>query len=87
MLKALSNVFPEIGYCQGLNYIVATILLRLPEPDTFKICCYILRNLSHGKILINLKNIEIDLYVLDSLVEKHFKKFWQHLGKHKIRSI
>lgn len=31
VLKALSIVFNEMGYCQGLNFIAATFLLYLND--------------------------------------------------------
>lgn len=68
-----------MGYCQGLNFIVATILLRLTEDAAFSQCYYILRGLGHGKLLIDLKRVRIDLFVLDRLVEKHFKQLFKYL--------
>jgi hypothetical protein len=29
MLNVLATAFPDIGYCQGLNFIVANLLLML----------------------------------------------------------
>ena len=31
VLKALSLVFKDMGYCQGLNFIAATLLLYLND--------------------------------------------------------
>jgi hypothetical protein len=31
MLNVLSVVFPKMGYCQGLNFICAVVLLKLQE--------------------------------------------------------
>jgi len=29
VLNALAHALPELGYCQGMNFIVAIILLKL----------------------------------------------------------
>lgn len=71
-----------MGYCQGLNFIVATILLRLPENAAFSQCCYILRDFGHGKILMDLKRVKIDLFVFDRLMEKHFRQLSKWLSGH-----
>jgi len=76
-----------MGYCQGLNFIVATILLRLLEKDAFSLTYYILRGLGHGRVLIDIKRVKGDLFVLDRLVEKHFKQFYQHLRAYEVSSL
>ena len=76
-----------MGYCQGLNFIVATVLLRLPEKETFGLCFYMLKGLGHGRILVDLKRVRVDLFVLDRLIEKNFKQFWQHMKTYEVESI
>ena len=87
VLNCLSIILPEMGYCQGLNFIVGTLVLRLPEKSAFALAYYILRGMGHGKLLIDLKRINIDLYVLDRLVEKNFKQFYNHLKKYEVDSM
>ena len=41
VLKALSIVYPKIGYCQGMNYISAIILLKLEEEQAFNVMYHI----------------------------------------------
>ena len=35
VLRAYANFAPEIGYCQGLNFLVALLLMQMPEEDAF----------------------------------------------------
>jgi hypothetical protein len=33
ILKAIASMFPEVGYCQGMNFVVGAMLLMLSGPD------------------------------------------------------
>ena len=36
VLNAVANYFPDLGYVQGMNFIVASLMLNLAsEEDTF----------------------------------------------------
>ncbi len=38
VLKAVSLVFPKIGYCQGMNFFSAIILLILSNEEVGQVC-------------------------------------------------
>ncbi len=42
--KAYSIYDQEIGYCQGLSFLIATLLLHLPEEQSFNLICKIMFN-------------------------------------------
>ena len=35
VLNALAIAMPGVGYCQGMNFIVGTLLLRLTDEEAF----------------------------------------------------
>jgi hypothetical protein len=41
VLNALAYALPELGYCQGMNFIVAIILLKLNEEEAFNVMYHI----------------------------------------------
>ncbi len=42
--KAYSIYDQEIGYCQGLSFLIATLLLHIPEEQSFNLLCKIMFN-------------------------------------------
>lgn len=55
-----------MGYCQGLNFIAAAILLKTNEETTYQILCYILHTRGHHLLLADVGSVRINLYILDS---------------------
>ena len=52
ILKCFVSIFPKIGYCQGMNYVVAFLyqLLHLNEEQTFYFLCGLLLNTKYNEI-------------------------------------
>ena len=51
VLKAISIVFPKIGYCQGMNFLALRILQVLGDEDAFWLLQYLLENDKNLSIL------------------------------------
>lgn len=66
VLNVLAVAFPEMGYCQGLNFIVANLLLLLNEKETYNVMFHILYWQGHEKLMSNLDMIHMKLYTLSS---------------------
>jgi hypothetical protein len=66
MLNVLAVAFPEMGYCQGLNFIVAHFLLILNDKQTYNAMCHILYWQGHQKLMSDLNQIHPKLYTLKS---------------------
>ncbi|KRX98925.1 Small G protein signaling modulator 3 [Trichinella pseudospiralis] len=45
LLRSIALVFPDVGYCQGMGVIAATLLLFLDEENAFWMMCTILDDL------------------------------------------
>jgi len=66
MLNILAAAFPEMGYCQGLNFITANLLLILDDKQTYSVMFHILYWQGHEKLMSDLNRIHKKLYTLNS---------------------
>ena len=85
VLKALSLVYPELGYCQGMNHLSMKLLEILPDETGFWIMNYLIR--TYRNILWNYKNpstTELQNYVLSSMMEKYCPQVLSILNREKI---
>merc|ERR1719225_954366 len=77
--KAYSVYDSEIGYCQGQSFLIAALLLQMPEEQAFGVLvemmhAYSLRDLFRE----NFEQLQLRFYQLDRLVEKRLPDLWQH---------
>lgn len=83
ILQSIAWLYPNIGYCQGMGTIVASLLLYLEEEDTFWLMCSILEDLLPASYFShNLLGVQADMKVLRQLIATYlpeidlqFKKF------------
>ena len=66
VLNAIAFAIPKMGYCQGLNFISATLLLKLDSERTYNVLFHILYFKRHMDLLINLSSIHSKIYALES---------------------
>jgi hypothetical protein len=68
VLKALCKRYPEIGYCQGMNYVVALLLLTaLGGSDT---CKDPVKQLRDAKVFLDEKGEESIFWCMCGIIEK-----------------
>ncbi|XP_042203732.1 TBC1 domain family member 2B-like [Homarus americanus] len=83
VLLAYSRHNPDVGYCQGLNRLVAIALLFLNEEDAFWSLVYIVEYLMppdyYNK---NLLGSQVDQRVLKDLVSEKLPRLNAHLDHH-----
>ncbi|KAI8928101.1 rab-GTPase-TBC domain-containing protein [Entophlyctis helioformis] len=87
VLKAYSIYDQEIGYCQGIAFVVGPLLLNMPEEQAF--CVLVRLMYDYGfRDLFSPKMIGLQLrnYQFDKLVEEQFPVVSKHLIKQDIRS-
>jgi len=82
VLRAYSQYDNEVGYCQGMNFIVAMFLTFLSEEESFWLLVvvmnedrYMLRAL-YGEDMSGTHEI---LYIADKLMKQFVPKLWKHL--------
>eukprot|EP00842_Homolaphlyctis_polyrhiza_P000110 jgi/Hompol1/109/HPOL_005225-RA len=87
VLKAYSIYDQEIGYCQGIAFIVGPLLLNMPEEQSF--CVLVRLMFDYGfRDLFSPKMIGLQLrnYQFDKLVEEQFPAVFRHLVNQDIKS-
>lgn len=80
--KAYAVYDEEVGYCQGLSFLVAALLLHMPEEQAF--CVFVrimqhygLRNLFRN----NFDELYLKFYQLEHLLEDHMPDLHQHFNR------
>lgn len=77
--KAYAVYDEEVGYCQGLSFLVAALLLHMPEEQAF---CVFVRIMQHyglrGLFRNNFDELYLKFYQLERLLEDHMPDLHQH---------
>ena len=87
ILMILNNLFPHIGYCQGMNYIAAFLLqvFDYNEEKTFYYMAGILSNTDFGKLLENdLRLLKIFFFVVEKIIQVFIPKAYKVIIKNSI---
>lgn len=80
--KAYAVYDEEVGYCQGLSFLVAALLLHMPEEQAF---CVFVRIMQHYGLRDLFRNnfdeLYLKFYQLEHLLEDHMPDLHQHFAK------
>lgn len=83
VLLAVSAAEPSVGYCQGMNFVAATLLLNLGmnEEDSFLMFLSILKNF-HFRHLYSpsVPLLPLRMFTFSRLVRQHLPQVWHHLN-------
>ncbi|PVU91356.1 hypothetical protein BB561_004429 [Smittium simulii] len=87
VLNVYSQHDTELGYCQGLAFVVGPLLLNIPEEDVFCVLdrLMIVYNL-RGHYLPNMELLQCRLYQFDKLFEEQYPALFKHFNNEGIRS-
>jgi len=78
VLRAIAWLFPDVGYCQGMGVICATLLLLFEEEDAFWMMCSIVEDLLPGQYYsVSLYGVQVDIRVFRYLIEQHLPTIHQ----------
>ncbi|XP_046398329.1 rab GTPase-activating protein 1-like isoform X2 [Ischnura elegans] len=85
--KAYAVYDEEVGYCQGLSFLAAALLLHMPEEQAFCVLVklmfdYGLRDLFKD----GFENLYMRLYQLNRLMEEQLPDLWQHFCERGVES-
>ncbi|TRY69121.1 hypothetical protein TCAL_04113 [Tigriopus californicus] len=85
--KAYSIYDSEIGYCQGQSFLIASLLLQMPEEQAFGVLIQVMHRLGlRDMFRENFEQLQLRLYQLDRLIEANFPDLWQHFADNGIES-
>mmetsp|Transcript_10991 Transcript_10991/g.27858 ORF Transcript_10991/g.27858 Transcript_10991/m.27858 type:complete len:457 (-) Transcript_10991:39-1409(-) len=86
MLRAYSATHPATGYCQGMNYVAAFLLLVIgPErvADAYAVFAFLLDRVLYPRTYdANLSGAHVSLMTLGALLEKKFPRLHAHMSRH-----
>ncbi|KAH9917903.1 RabGAP/TBC [Epithele typhae] len=71
VLKAYSIYDPEVGYCQGLPFIVAILLLNMPDEEAFCLLVRLMHSYDlRGHFLPDMPRLQLRLFQFERLLEE-----------------
>ncbi|KAG9301327.1 hypothetical protein G9A89_004079 [Geosiphon pyriformis] len=80
VVKAYSLFDKDVGYCQGISFVVGPLLLQMPDEEAF---CVLVRLMTfynmRGHFLPGMDGLQLRLFQFDRLVEEMLPKLHQHL--------
>ncbi|KAF9958847.1 GTPase-activating protein [Mortierella alpina] len=87
VVKAYSLYDTEVGYCQGLSFVVGPLLLNMPDEEAF---CMLVRMMSNyemrGHYTPDMSTLQLRLYQFEQLMEETIPLVYKHLRNQGIRS-
>ncbi|KAI1320208.1 GTPase-activating protein [Mortierella claussenii] len=87
VVKAYSLYDTEVGYCQGLSFVVGPLLLNMPDEEAF---CVLVRMMNsydmRGHFTPDMNMLQLRLYQLEQLMEETVPLIYKHFQNQGIRS-
>ncbi|KAG2229616.1 rab-GTPase-TBC domain-containing protein [Thamnidium elegans] len=81
VLRAFANYDEEVGYCQGMTNIVATILMYCEEEKAFLILVHMfLRDKLHNLYIPGFPILMESFFIQERLLKRYMPKLYQHLA-------
>ncbi|CAJ1349510.1 unnamed protein product [Effrenium voratum] len=89
LLRALAIRLTDIGYCQSLNFVMATMILVFPDDEVAAFNCALALLLRHALVDLyrpKFQKLEVVLWQFDRLVEGFLPKVHAALMRHGVNS-
>jgi len=86
-LKAYSLYDPQVGYCQGLPFVVAILLLNMPDEEAFCLLVRLMHSYDlRGHFLPEMPRLQLRLYQFERLIEEYLPVFHVHFLRQGVKS-
>jgi len=87
VMKVYSLYDTELGYCQGLSFIVGPLLLNMPDEEAFCVLIRLMEGYTmRGLYTPNMEGLQLRLYQFDQLLYDLLPKVARHLENEGVRS-
>ncbi|KAM6502265.1 Rab-GTPase-TBC domain containing protein [Amanita muscaria] len=87
VLKAYSLYDPQVGYCQGLPFVVAILLLNMPDEEAFSLLVRLMHVYDlRGHFLPEMPKLQLRLFQFERLVEELLPVLHVHFLRQGIKS-
>ncbi|VDD87375.1 unnamed protein product [Enterobius vermicularis] len=85
VLRSVAYMYPDVGYCQGMGVIVATLLLFCPEETVFWMMATLIEDVFPANYYsANLLGVQADLRVAMHLVDIHLPEVAKLLRENEV---
>ena len=85
VLQSLASLYPNIGYCQGMGTIAASLMLFVEEEDAFWLMCAIIEDILPASYYSHtLIGVQADMKVLRQLVAIYLPEIEHQFKTHEI---
>ena len=85
LLKAYSLLDSQVGYCQGLSFIGAVLLLHLDEKDAYYMLRYLMLELGlRRQYLPDMAALQVQLYQMARLLRDEHRDLYEHLEQNEV---
>jgi len=85
--RAYSVRDEEVGYCQGLSFVIATLLIHMPEEQAFMLLCKLMedpRYLLKEMYKANFESLQIRFHQLTYLIQDNLPDLYAHFDDLKV---
>lgn len=87
VLKAYSIYDPQVGYCQGLPFVVAILLLNMPDEEAFCLLVRLMYSYDlRGHFLPEMPKLQLRLFQFDRIVEELLPVLHVHFLREGVKS-
>ncbi|KAH9858606.1 RabGAP/TBC [Lenzites betulinus] len=87
VLKAYSLYDPQVGYCQGLPFIVAILLLNMPDEEAFCLLVRLMHSYDvRGHFLPEMPKLQLRLFQFERLLEELLPVLHLHFVRQGIKA-
>ncbi|KAF9437973.1 GTPase-activating protein [Entomortierella beljakovae] len=87
VVKAYSLYDKEVGYCQGLSFVVGPLLLNMPDEEAFCVLVRMMNSYSmRGHYTPDMNMLQLRLYQFEQLLEETIPMIHRHFQNQGIRS-
>lgn len=87
VIKAYSLYDPEVGYCQGMQFVVGPLLLNMPDEEAFSTFVRLMKSYDlRGHFTPNMPALQLRLFQFDRLLEDFLPVLHRHLMRQGVKS-
>ena len=87
VLKAYSLQDPAVGYCQGLPFVAAVLLLNMPDEEAYSLLVRLMHSYDlRGHFLPEMPKLQLRLFQFERLVEECLPVLHVHFLRQGVKS-
>ncbi|GAA98933.1 hypothetical protein E5Q_05621 [Mixia osmundae IAM 14324] len=87
VVKAYSLYDEEVGYCQGLPFVVGPLLLQMPDEEAFCVLVRLMKSYDlRSHFTPNMPGLQLRLFQFDRLLEELLPTVFMHLLRQGVKS-